>query len=655
MRPSIEERKQSRKFVDVLLSEDGVYLDVPITVGELEQLASRFVSKNRVLGVIQSFEQTGGGLFSSFNDKNKQAEPQLIGAIERLLAGTLGASSARIVMKSLAQGNVGLEEVQAMVDEASEVFQFNRELLQGAIEHISMGGSVVDRDLRLVAWNHQYLELFEYPAELITIGRPIAEVIRYNAKNGLCGPGSVEDHVERRLSYMRQGTAHRSERQRPDGRVIQIQGNPMPGGGFVMSFTDISEFRHVEQALKEVNESLEFRVNERTKELSLLNVQLLKAKSQAEKANDQRARFFAAISHDLMQPMNAARLFTASLELEAKGSPQEPLAMNISSALQSAEHLLTDLLDMSRIEAGKMAVNCREVPIMKVLAPLKSEFALLAKAKGVTFRLATSDVWVNTDPVLLRRVLQNFLTNAVRYVGSDTQMGKVILGCRYLNDQRVRIEVRDNGPGIAQDKQQMIFSEFRRASSVGNGLGLGLAIAKGISRIIHGEIQVASEPGRGAVFSISVPACARRNIIKNLPVTSQSVGDLNLNVLCVDDEPAILQGMSTLLTRWGCRVRLASDGEQAMTMIHQETPDLLLADYHLGAGMSGLELIQQVREQMSYDIDAVLVSANLPSDIRQQCRVLTVSDLAKPVKPAAMRAILNRVVAKDIVAKDRVT
>nr|MDT0252515.1 PAS-domain containing protein [Endozoicomonas sp.] len=310
LRPGVEERRQSRKFVDAVLTEDGVFLDVAITVGELEHLAIRFVSKNRVHGVIQSFESGGNPLFGFLN-KNKQAEPQLVAAIERLLAGTLGASSARIVMKSLAHGNVALEEVQAMVDEASEVFQFNRELLHGAIEHISMGVSVVDRDLQLVAWNKQYLELFDYPDDLIRVGRSIADVIRHNALNGLCGSGAEEEHVNKRLSYMRDGIAHRSERRRADGRVIQIQGNPMPGGGFVMTFTDISEFRQVEHELKEVNESLEHRVQERTKELSLLNVQLLGAKSQAEKANHLRSRFFAAISHDLMQPMNAARLFTA--------------------------------------------------------------------------------------------------------------------------------------------------------------------------------------------------------------------------------------------------------------------------------------------------------------------------------------------------------
>ncbi|WP_299734379.1 PAS domain-containing hybrid sensor histidine kinase/response regulator [uncultured Endozoicomonas sp.] len=643
LRPGLEEKKQSRKFVDAVLAEDGVFLDVVVTVGELEQLASRFVSKNRVLGVIQSYEPTGGGLFKNFDDKNKQAEPQLIAAIERLLAGTLGASSARIVMKSLVQGNVGLEEVQAMVEEASEVFQFNRELLQGAIEHISTGVSVVDRDLRLVAWNHQYLELFNYPPDLITVGRPIAEVIQHNARNGLCGAGSIESHVEKRLSFMRQGTAHRSERLRPDGRVIQIQGNPMPGGGFVMTFTDISEFRQVEEELKNVNERLEQRVRERTKALSLLNVQLLGAKSQAEKANNQRSRFFAAISHDLMQPMNAARLFTSSMEIEAKGTSLETLANNINNSLQSAEHLLTDLLDMSRIEAGKMTVSRRELPVSEVLDTLRAEFEWLAKDSGIVFRVHNSQSWICTDPVLLRRVLQNFLTNGFRYAGHYEAVGKIVIGCRHLNDGRLAIEVRDNGPGVPANKQKIIFSDFQRASSTGNGLGLGLSIARGISRILESPISLKSEPGKGAIFSIAVAKAQRTTVAKLPPSPTELARHLTLNVLCIDDEPEIAAGMSSLLSRWGCDVSIAHNDEQARQVLQEGHVDLLMVDYHLGLEIDGVELIEALRHESEYEMAAVLVTANQQDGIRQRCRTLDIAYLAKPVKPAAMRALLNSI------------
>ncbi|RBL67378.1 hybrid sensor histidine kinase/response regulator, partial [Pseudomonas sp. MWU13-2625] len=232
----------------------------------------------------------------------------------RLLAGVLGASSTRTVVKAAIEGReMQLEDVVRIADEASEVLQFNRALLQGAIENITQGISVVDQSLKLVAWNRRYLELFNYPDGLISVGRPIADIIRHNAERGLCGPGEAEVHVARRLHWMRQGRAHTSERLFPNGRVIELIGNPMPGGGFVMSFTDITPFREAEQALTEANEGLEQRVAERTHELSQLNAALTEAKGTAEAANQSKTRFLAAVSHDLMQPLNAARLFSAAL------------------------------------------------------------------------------------------------------------------------------------------------------------------------------------------------------------------------------------------------------------------------------------------------------------------------------------------------------
>ena len=198
------------------------------------------------------------------------------------------------------------------------MLQFNRALLQGAIENITQGISVVDQSLRLVAWNQRYLELFDYPEGLIRIGRPIAEIIAFNAERGLFGSGDSQAQIEKRLHWMRQGNAHTSERQFPNGRVIELIGNPMPGGGFVMSFTDITAFRQAEQALKEANEGLEQRVSLRTQELSTLNQALCEATDKAEAANQSKSRLLAAVSHDLMQPLNAARLFSAALSHQAQ-------------------------------------------------------------------------------------------------------------------------------------------------------------------------------------------------------------------------------------------------------------------------------------------------------------------------------------------------
>ncbi|NVJ57211.1 MAG: PAS-domain containing protein, partial [Vibrionaceae bacterium] len=479
-RASLSERLQSASFIGTPLPENenmSLYQS-RVTVGELEMLASRFVGRPRVR---TAFKQYWAQQHETMMP-NQQAPSTLIRHTERVLAGVFGASSAKLVLTSALQGrNMQLEEVATIVDEASELYDFSRGLLQGAIEHIGQGIAVVDKQLRLVAWNQRYLELFTFPTGLIQVGRPIADVIRHNAQQGLCGLGDPEDHVRRRIYHLEQGTRHTSSRVRPDGRVIEVQGNPMPGGGFVMSFTDITVFREAEQALKEANETLEERVHARTEELEKLNKKLVSATQRSERESQSKSRFLAAVSHDLMQPLNAARLFASSLSEVAKDDETKKLSHHIESALGAAEDLIGDLLDISRLESGKLDVNIHSFEVNDVLSNLNAEFSALAKQQGVQFEMVPSSLIVQSDPKLLRRVVQNFLTNAFRY----NPNGKVVLGVRRVKGQ-VRIEVWDNGTGIDEDKQQEIFEEFTRGSQVRSdqGLGLGLAISKGIAHVL---------------------------------------------------------------------------------------------------------------------------------------------------------------------------
>ncbi|OED45281.1 hypothetical protein ACH42_05195 [Endozoicomonas sp. (ex Bugula neritina AB1)] len=657
-RPNWEEKRQAQKFVDASLADQDTYHTISITMAELEALAGRFLDKSRIQAVMHDFHHDQLSHRHAFS-RQRRASHELVEAIERLLAGTMGASSARIVMRSMVNGQgLQLDDVQAMVDEASEVFEFNRELLQGAIEHIDIGISVINRELKLVAWNPQYLKLFNYPDGLICIGRPIADVIQHNAIQGLCGPGLTEEHVRKRMSYMQQGTAHQSERVRPDGRVIQMRGNPMPGGGFVMSFTDITGFRQVEQALKDVNESLERRVQERTKELSVLNMQLLRAKSQAEQANKMRLKFFAAISHDLMQPMNAAKLFASSLELLAKDGGEDEelkmLARNVSGSLQSAEDLLVDLLDMSRLEAGKITASIRDMPLTEVLKPLNDQFSYMAKELLVDFRLQESDCWVRSDPILLRRVVQNFLTNAFRYGLRGAEHGRILVCCRRSGSDHIRIEVRDNGPGIPKQQQELIFAEFQRLSTDSQGLGLGLSIAMGIADILGHTIALQSGPNKGTTFSVCLPLAERKTVDTRQHNLSPSTKLNGLSILCIDNEPDILRGMDMLLNRWGCRVSCALNSEEAMEVLNREGSfDLLLVDYRLDESVNGLELIGMIRDKANHYFSAALVTADNHDELRAQCRELKVGFLVKPVKPASMRAYINSVLARTESKHDR--
>ncbi len=330
-RPSLSERLQAAAFIGTPLPENdngGLY-QTRVTVAELEMLAARFVGRKRVRQAFRQFSDVHGQEFLP----QQQAPAALIRHTERVLAGVFGASSARLVLMSALQGrNMQLEEIATIVDEASELFDFSRGLLQGAIEHINQGISVVDKQLRLVAWNQRYVDMFSFPPGLIQVGRPIADLIRFNAERGLCGPGDPEVHVRKRVEYLRCGSPHTSSRVRPDGKVIEVQGNPMPNGGFVMTFSDITAFRQAEQALKQSNETLEARVTERTRELESLNTRLVSASRKAELASQSKSRFLAAVSHDLMQPLNAARLFASSLSEVAREGEVVKLSGHIESA-----------------------------------------------------------------------------------------------------------------------------------------------------------------------------------------------------------------------------------------------------------------------------------------------------------------------------------
>lgn len=611
-----------------------------VQINDLLQLAARFVGEERAR---QSFIRFAYRQGKGFNP-NQNADSEWIAHTERLLAGVLGASSTRAVVKAAIEGReMQLEDVVRIADEASEVLQFNRALLQGAIENITQGISVVDQSLKLVAWNRRYLELFNYPDGLISIGRPIADIIRYNAERGLCGPGEAEVHVARRLHWMRQGRAHTSERMFPNGRVIELIGNPMPGGGFVMSFTDITAFREAEQALTEANEGLEQRVTERTHELSQLNVALTEAKGTAEAANQSKTRFLAAVSHDLMQPLNAARLFSAALSHQEDGLSGEAqkLVGHLDSSLRSAEDLISDLLDISRLENGKINPNRQPFALNELFDTLGTEFKVLAREQKLEFRVRTSTLRVDSDIKLLRRILQNFLTNAFRY-----GKGPVLLGVRRHKEQ-LCLEVWDRGPGIPEDKLQVIFEEFKRLDShqtrAEKGLGLGLAIADGLCRVLGHTLRVRSWPGRGSVFSVSVPL-ARAQTAAPVKVAEFNGKLLNgAQVLCIDNEDSILIGMNSLLSRWGCQVWTARNREECAALLGEGMrPQLALVDYHLDHGETGTDLMAWLRTQMGEPVPGVVISADGRPETVDLVHAAGLDYLAKPVKPAALRALLSR-------------
>lgn len=578
---------------------------------KLRALAERFLTADRVA---QLFDTPA-------------AARSLEARVEHELAAMIGASSAHLlidVVRSRAPGE--LDTVADIVDEATEELRFNQRVLQAALENMSQGICVVNADLEVVAWNLPYAELFDYPPGMLAIGRPVAALTRHNIAHGLIGACDIEHSVERRLQHMRAGTAHLSERRLPDGKVVEIRGNPMPGGGYVATFTDVTAFRSAEDALRQSNENLEQRVGERTRELGL-------ASAAADRANRAKTQFLAAVSHDLMQPLHAAQLFSHALAGKLVEEDALRTAHHLDGSLLATENLLTGLLDIARLEGGGLEPQFRDFALAELLDPLAAEFRALGAERGVRVDQVHSSGWGRSDPQLLRRVLQNFLGNALRYV----EGGRVVLGCR-RRAGNWRIEVWDNGPGIASDEQDAIFEQFRRgAGASGQGLGLGLAIARRFADLLGHQVNMRSRRGRGSVFAVTVPAAIPAPAAHSPVVAAGEVPPRR--VLVLDDEQSARLALATLLQSWGWQVHVAATVEDALQAPWQ--PELMLLDYHLGGGQTAAAVAPELQQRLCCT-DTIVLTADRDPVVRAQLQEMDIQVLYKPLKPLALRQLLQR-------------
>lgn len=580
---------------------------------ELRALAARFLPSERVELLFDQAPLSG------------PAGSILAAQVEHELAAVIGAASARLLLEVVhRQGRDDLDTVVAIVGEAAQDLRFNQRVLEAALENMSQCICVVDAELRLVAWNTPYARLFNYPAELLQVGRSVAELTRWNIDAGMLGPGEVEQRVQRRLAHMRAGTRHLSERRFPDGTIVEIRGNPMPGGGFVATFTDVTAFRQAEAGLKRVNETLELRVDERTRALTA-------ASAEAQAANDAKSRFLAAVTHDLMQPLHAAQLFAHTLTEHGRDAVT---AQHLNGALAATEGLLSGLLDVARLEGGRLQPQPRAFPLADVLDPLSAEFGAIARDRGVRLDVVGTRLWVRSDPQLLRRVLQNFLSNALRYA----EHGRVLLGVRRSGAQ-LRVEVWDTGPGIAQQEQRLIFEEFRRGSTAGGqGLGLGLSIAQRMAALLDHPLGLRSWPGRGSVFDLTLPTA--RTALRLPPLPEASVSLPAGRVLIVDNEPAALAALGHLLSGWGWLVHAARNAEQALAAPWR--PDLQVLDFHLDAGQTGLDVWHRLERQHP-GVSTVMLTADRDGELRQRLLEAGIGVLYKPLKPLALHQVLQRI------------
>jgi signal transduction histidine kinase/CheY-like chemotaxis protein len=408
----------------------------------------------------------------------------------------------------------------------------------------------------------------------------------------------------------------------------------------VFTFDDVTDHMRLQRSLTETAETLERRVSERTAELIEVNRQLVDAKNEAETANRSKTSFLAAASHDLLQPLNAARLFVSAMDGQALPDRPRALVQQTSTALDSVEDLLEALFEISRLDAGAIQPEIVDLPLGSIFNTLRVEFAPLAAAGGLQFDVADTGVWVRSDARLLRRVLQNFVSNAIRY----TEVGQVAVEVEQLAGS-VRVTVRDTGPGIAPGDRDEIFEEFRRVGRTQKipGKGLGLAIVRRVSTMLGHEIALQSTPGQGSAFSISLPSVAPVvSAVREDPAAtvSSSTGGM---VLVIDNDPAILSGMEALLENWGLEVVTARDpGDVVVTVALAQGLAMLIVDYQLDDGLMGDTAIAMIRKMAGREIPAMVITADRAEEAKTLLASLALPVLHKPVKPAQLRALLRQ-------------
>ncbi len=701
-------------------------------------------------------------------DPNRIAGPALIAFADKQISKAIGAPSASILLKSvLAGGTLQLDDVAILLGETSGKVQFSQEILQATLENTSHGVSVVDEDLRLVAWNKAYVDMYDYPPELIQEGRPIEDLIRFNANRGEFGPKDTDDEVSRRLAHLRAGARHSFERTRPNGSVVRIEGVQSAGGLYVTTFTDVSDYKRVEKALidsersirfytdnipamasfvdneerfqfansayrkafdlKEedigatllsdvmsdqdyqmrkpyvdialrgerksfdievdingehrfmqvayvpqfaadntvrgffgiyldvtarraaevalarTNETLEERVAARTVELSQLNTALETARKEAENATASKTRFLAAASHDVLQPLNAARLFVSALK-ESQGNQSEITALTdkIDASIGSADLLLRALLNISKLDAGGIEPELRPLDLNKLFHELANDFSLAAEKKGLSLSYVETKLWINSDRGLLLSALQNIVANAVRY----TDTGKILIGARRLNN-RIRIDIYDTGRGIPPLRQKEIFQEFKRLDRDRDvsGAGLGLATVDRIARLLEAKLELQSVEHKGSRFSLTVPSAKALRPTALIKSPTQRTDKLKgMRIVCIDNDALVLEAMTAALSRWGCETKTYLSDHEALAApdLWEAAPDLLLLDYQLDNGRTGFDALTTLSEHWGVQPPTIMITAASSEIPEEKSAKLNMPIVSKPIEPAELRALINQ-------------
>jgi signal transduction histidine kinase len=526
-------------------------------------------------------------------------------------------------------------------------------ILQATLDHLPQGICMFSKDLRLKAWNHRFVDLLSLPLRLVVPLAGFDRIWDWAGKSVF-----ILDHVgvAAVLGWMRNPSADLDpvELTRSDGSILSVSGKVMPDGGIVVSFADVTEERRASGALREAKETLEQRVEERTAELTrevierrAIEVELINARDTAQNLTKSKTRFLAAASHDVLQPLNAARIFLSLLGGTGLDLRQQHFVDKVDMAFGSVEEVLGTLLDISRYDSGSVEANIVPLSVAEILTTLVAEFQPLADQKQLALRGIPSALFALSDARLLRQIIQNLISNAIRY----TAKGGVLVGAR-RRGAMISVEVWDTGVGIPADKQEYIFEEFRRLQQdqpdASKGVGLGLAIVRRIARLLDHRIEIKSIVGKGSRFSIELPACEPPLRQPKPPASAERLPvDLaSFTAIVIENDLVILEGMMELLQGWGMRaIPAVSIGEAIETLQSLEkTPDLIIADYHLDQG-TGTEAIEALRRAVGHAIPAIAVTADHTAKVQAEIRKSQIAYLRKPIKTGNLLALIHKVIA----------
>lgn len=556
------------------------------------------------------------------------------------------------------------ENVVLLLTEVTPIVRRNRsekktlidqhaDYLQAVFETMTAGVCTFSPEGTVTMQNRQFRRLLGVPLTELQPGTTLERLLAYMQASGL-----VRDPAFLEIANWRQLTRDgwRRRVRHCGGRMLDVQVNGLPDGGFLVELKDVTlESR--------TTEMLENRVLERTAELTRANARLTEqfeekarveeelrlAKERAEAAVSSKTRFLAAASHDLLQPINAAKLLISTLQEAAQDSHLLPMVDRLHRAFTSTEQLLHALLDISRLSsADPDAVTPTEVHLGVLMEGVFADQLPLSEYRDVRLDVVPCHLVVWSDPVYLHRSIQNLVVNAIQYTEPG---GRVLLGARRRGDCVV-LQVWDTGTGIDHADQKRIFEEFARAenAALGTGMGLGLSVVDRTCRHLGHALRLRSAPGCGSVFSIEMERVGDGVAQAGPAMLVQGKGDTPFDhtVMVIENDAEVLFATRQRLERWGARV-LGVPSTEAAHVILQETgvvPEIVLADYHLDGDDTGLAAVAALRGATGHHLPAILITADRSESLRRRAAREDVSVISKPVKLSRLRPLIDWAIQK---------